>query len=186
MEDDLCRDDALQALKMIVGAINEGLRCNGVAIEEGEPSRIANRALYAFKELAERFIEPHARTNPALAAHGFKMLGLLIEESFNAGLYGVSSVRGFTERERHRARSSAGGKGSGESSRKRQAERWSGKALSLAIEYVASNPKYSQDDLASHIKFMLDDLAPTHGQIKAVISVWQKSALIPRPNRKIR
>jgi hypothetical protein len=84
----------------------------------------------------------------------------------------------------HRARSVAGGKRNGEARRKEQAKKWSDDGLSIAKRFVAQNPRYSRDTLATEIKFKLDDIAPTHGQIKNVISGWQKSGSIPEPNRK--
>jgi hypothetical protein len=72
MEDDLGRGEALEALKSVVRFWKLGCHLNGDAPAAGDI--VARPVIHAFKQLAERFIQPHAAMNPELAAHGFAML----------------------------------------------------------------------------------------------------------------
>jgi hypothetical protein len=140
MDDDLGRLGALQALKMITESLAEGLRCNGVALKEGKTPGCANNLLFAYKEIAERFIEPAAAADPELARHGFRMLTAVAEEAFNIGIFGSSSVRNFYVRENHRTRSTNGGKGNAAIRRKKQDEDWGGVARPIAMRYAVTHP----------------------------------------------
>jgi hypothetical protein len=82
----------------------------------------------------------------------------------------------------HRHNGAVNGRRSGEKRQAKQAEKWADEGLAIAKEYVASHPKYSQDDLASHIEHMLDPPV-THGRIKNVIGKWVKDGKLPKKAR---
>jgi hypothetical protein len=196
MEDDLdyraSRGEAARLMERIKDAIDKNLQYEGLKDKDREKlSATAKPIFYAYEELAERFIEPHATTNQAVARHGYVLLLVLMANSFSAGGLLIDTagqeLELFTKRHQrlqHRARSSNGGKTNSIGRRNKQAEQWGDKGLSIAKKYVATNPGYSQDSLATEIKFKLDDMAATHGQIKNVISTWQRDKLIPKPYRK--
>jgi hypothetical protein len=189
MEDDLdyraSRGEAARLMERIKDAIDKNLQYEGLKDKDREKlSATAKAIFYAYEELAERFIEPHATTNQAVARHGYVLLLVLMANSFSAGGLLIDTGGQELELLQHRARSSNGGKTNSIGRRNKQAEQWGDKGLSIAKKYVATNPGYSQDDLATEIKFKLDDMAPTHGQIKNVISTWQRDKLIPKPYRK--
>ena len=57
---------------------------------------------------------------------------------------------------------------------------WIDKGLIIAKDYIANKHRYSQDQLAVHIKAELGDRAPAHRRIVVVVSGWQRESLIPR------
>jgi hypothetical protein len=83
---------------------------------------------------------------------------------------------------RRRASAAGGGKKTAEILKERARVGWQAEALRVARDFVASNPKYSQDELASHIEHMCDPPVG-HTQIKRVISKWQKDGEIPRSRK---
>ena len=85
---------------------------------------------------------------------------------------------------RQRTSAAGGGKKTAEILKERARMAWQAEALRVAKVFVASNPKYSQDELASHIEHMCDPPVG-HAQIISVISKWQKDGDILRSRKQV-
>ena len=83
---------------------------------------------------------------------------------------------------RQRASAGGGGRKTAEILKERAWVGWQAEALRVAGDFVATNPKYSQDALASHIQYICDPQVG-HAQIKSVISKWQKDGSILRSRK---
>jgi hypothetical protein len=134
-------------------------------------------------EIVKRF-KRHGATN-AEVDEIVELLVRLTRQSVSQGQAAGYLTVAFAQSVKQNRRSANGGTKSGEKLQAKALE-WTSEALPLAKKYVAENPKYSQDKLATEIKHQLDDLVPGHGQIKNVISAWQKSGAITKPERKNR
>lgn len=82
-------------------------------------------------------------------------------------------------------------RGSGLKRQQEAIRTWQADALEFCRKYVANNPNYSQDNLATEIMI---ELAParlvkgkwvsiTHGHIKNVIRDWKNHRLLPVPKK---
>ena len=132
-----------------------------------------------FEYLDRYFIAPHAADDPELADDGYYCVDGLIFSAWGAGCY-LNDM--MAKKVKTRLTGALGGRTRGAKARA-AAKEWTDKALPVAKKYVALNPDYSQDDLASHIEHMLDPPVG-HGQIKNVISGWQKEGSLTKKQVK--
>jgi hypothetical protein len=170
MEDeyDRQRGEAIEFLEFMKGIVGSTIRYQGLTEKDRKALTFAESNFYAFEQLDKHFIAPHAASKSSQAAFGYEMLSALMRASFYAGSRGTvtKSAFRFVDNKAQSSRGSLGGLAGGKTNQEKQAKGWGDEALRIAKKYAEINTGYSQDGLATEIKFKLDDLAPGHRQIK--------------------
>jgi hypothetical protein len=183
------RDDAVRYLEWI----RDNLPTRGLFEEYGDRydesrAALAKELVYAFEQLAERFIEPHAVIDQAIADHGYGMLRALMACTLNLGDW--ARIKEYMEQERykastHRHKQSERGQRSGEA--RRANRRWVVHAEELAKQIRKENPYLKPPGIAAEInvRWKLADRDPPSyetlvGHIRGMIKI---GALAPGKTR---
>jgi hypothetical protein len=119
---------------------------------DGAMKRSAEGATWAFKEITERFIDPHAETNPILAAYGYAMLSIFMLDLFQTGQAlsisqhrEISSLKNMLRRKRQSMRGELSGKA------RRANRKWVAHAEELSHQIRKENDGMSAQRIAREI-----------------------------------
>jgi hypothetical protein len=174
------RDRAIRVLRQLKQITVNRVQSTNLTNDERELLGVSHGPLdWSFEELDRHFIAPMAKTSLKAASYGYRMLEILMLCAISESTFGAIIDNAANDRAKHRTRSSNGGSVTG-AANKANADAWKAEALQIALKYVANHRKYSQEELSVHIKSILKNHAPKFGQIKNIVSGWQRDDLLPK------
>lgn len=142
---------------------------------------------WAFEILDERFIAPHASTNPKLARSGYSALLCLISHILGISTLGAEIENSVAKYSAHRTRSSNGGKGNSKSRREKQDKDWGTIARPIAKQFLARHPNCRMSHLIAHLRRHADlkesKLPKTDRAIRTAINRWFDKDEIAKPKK---